>query len=94
MINMTNAQLLEIITCALNNKTYNDQITDIDELFSLAQDNGLSGILFTAVDRNIVPKYYTNFYEEFLYYNKIDVMQLEAVKNINNLLNEYHMDHT
>lgn len=87
-------QLLDIIKFALNNSIYNEELIDEELLFKYAQENGLSGFIFTALDQNKISEaIYNKFQQEFYLYTTKDIRQLKTINEITELFNEHHIDH-
>lgn len=86
--------LLEITRCFLNNLKYNQKIENENELFRLAIQNGLSGIVFETINHDLVSKDFSNKLKKVFYdYVSLDAKQLEAIKTINQILNDHKIDH-
>ncbi len=70
------------------------EITDQKRFFQVARENGLSGILYSQLDKNnINPEVYTLFHKDFLAYTHSDILQEHVVKELTNLFNEAGIDH-
>jgi predicted nucleotidyltransferase len=86
--------LLDIVRCYLSNTKYNQMIEDEKEIFRLAIQNGLSGIVFSVIDKEFITlDFYERLKKVFYEYLSVDTKQVEAIHQINKILNENKIDH-
>jgi hypothetical protein len=63
-------------------------------VFSLARDNGLSGLLYESIDSQWTTKEeLALFQKDYFQYLKRDTLQMEAVKQLHRLFHEQAIDH-
>lgn len=87
-------ELFEVTTCALNKTIYQKPITDDQTFYNKTLYNGLSGLVFSALDQILISKsLYNHLQKDTMLYVLSDSLQIETIDLINNLFNENKIDH-
>ena len=87
-------QMFELVKAALKGEKANIDFPLDFNFYKLAQENGISGLIFTALDPNQVPEsIFQDFQKDFYEYLAKDSKQMSVVKRITNLLNENQITH-
>ena len=84
-------QAIELIKCSIEGSIYKGLVNK--EIFKLMLENGLSGSVFLALDKDLTDEeVYGLFKEEYYQYIKKDQRQLEVIEEIKNIFNENKID--
>ncbi|MDR4969216.1 MAG: nucleotidyltransferase family protein, partial [Acholeplasmataceae bacterium] len=87
-------QLLEVVKYGLNQKAYHEPIIDDRVFYVMAVENGLCGIVYSALDQKVVSKQLHQKLEHSFYgYVSRDAKQIKAIEEIDQILNENKIDH-
>ncbi len=87
-------QMFELVKAALKGEKANIDFISDSNFYNIAQENGISGLIFPALDPNQVPEsIFQDFQKDFYEYLAKDSKQMSVVKRIKNLLNENQITH-
>ncbi len=93
-MNQTLIELFEVTTCALNHTMYQKPITDDKTFYFKTLENGLSGLIFSALDENKITKtLFKHLEKDTMLYILKDTLQIEAINMLNHYFNEHKIDH-
>jgi len=86
--------LFESVKCVLNKTSFNNEITDDKHFYILARENGLSGMVFNALDKTLISEeVYLRFKKDFFLFNSQHEKQVVLIKKMEQLLNENKIEH-
>jgi hypothetical protein len=87
-------ELFRAVKCSLNQEKYIEPITDEKAFYVMAMENGLSGIIYSAIDKYRVSELFHKRIERNFYdYIARDIKQVEAIHYIDQILNEKKIKH-
>ena len=83
-----------MIQAALNEEVYNKPLTKPRETLQLIIENGLSGMLYEAIDPSLFDEHYMNLLKKsyFQYISK-DLKQFEVTKDVKDIFNQNEIKH-
>ncbi|MDO9628266.1 MAG: nucleotidyltransferase family protein, partial [Acholeplasmataceae bacterium] len=87
-------EIFSAVKCALNQEKYIEPISNEKAFYVMSLENGLSGIIYSAIDKYRVSELFHKRLERNFYdYVSRDIKQVAAIKYLDDLLNEHHIDH-
>lgn len=93
-MNQTLLELFEVTSCALKQQIYQKTITDDKSFYFKTLENGLSGLVFSALDEDKITKLlFEHLEKDTMLYILKDSLQMEAISMLNHLFNEGGIDH-
>jgi hypothetical protein len=93
-MNQTLIELFEVTTCALNQTIYQKPITDDKAFYFKTLENGLSGLIFSALDENKITRtLFEHLEKDTMLYILKDSLQIEAIDMLGHYFNEHMIDH-
>ena len=93
-MNPTLIELFQVTTCALNKQIYQGAISNDKEFYFKTVENGLSGLVFSALNKDQITKQlFEHLQKDTMLYILKDTLQLEAIENINKMLTEAEVKH-
>ena len=87
-------EVFSAVRCSLNQEKYIEPITNEKAFYIMSMENGLSGIIYSAIDKYRVSElFYKRLERNFYDYVARDIKQVEAITFIDGLLNEKQIKH-
>jgi hypothetical protein len=85
---------LELVKAALKQEIHPQAIANGPEVYRLARENGLSGLIFPVLDQNLLdPQVYRSFQKDFYEYLTKDAKQTAATALVHNWFSEKGIAH-
>lgn len=85
--------LFNYVKAAINQTICHDEIVSPDRFFRVSRQQGLSGMIYLAMDISINSAVNNRFRDEFYRYTTVDAFQMEAIKNIKKAFSDNKIDH-
>ena len=87
-------ELFRAVKCSLKQEKYIEPITNEKAFYIMSLENGLSGIIYSAIDKYRVSELFHKRLERNFYdYVSRDIKQVEAINYIDQILNEKKIKH-
>ena len=87
-------ELFSAVKCALKQDKYIEPILNEKAFYIMSMENGLSGIIYSAIDKYRVSELFHKRLERNFYdYVARDIKQIEAINYIDGLLNDKKIEH-
>lgn len=84
--------LIDLTKCALKQTKYHGDVSY--DIFVIARENGISGTIFKALDKNVVKEsVYKQFQEEYYQYIKKDQMQVSVLAELRQIFDMEGIDY-
>lgn len=93
-MNQTFLEVQRALFAALHHRDFDHVIEDSKAFYIMTMENGLSGLIFSVLDKDRThPELFQRLQRNHYDYIARDVKQIEAIKTIDQLLNQHHIDH-
>jgi hypothetical protein len=87
-------ELSQVSTLGLSHKAYTEKIQNENSFYQLALHNGLIGIMYHSIQKDQVSTtLHDRLTKDYYTYISSDMKYHQAIKKINQLLNEHRIDH-
>lgn len=87
-------ELFSAVKCALKQDKYIEPIIDEKAFYVMSMENGLSGIIYSAIDKYRVSEIFHKRLERNFYdYVARDIKQVEAINYLDQILNDNKIEH-